>query len=134
MSRCVYCGIEKNGQPPYLPCPNCGNEETPVYSEPTEPFPYRRKPAKPRRRRENKHKDRLTIIGTVPTPTGSQPGPIVVRKPMHHHRCLLCSRAPLLPRQDICRGNDKCRCRGCEQSREADAPRYKTRIKELSRM
>ena len=131
---CVYCGKERDGYPI---CLNCGNEAecsaAPI-SEPAEPFPYRRKPDRPRRRRETKHKDQMIVLGVIPHPTGSRFGPIVTRKPKHHHRCPLCARAPLLPRRDICRGNDKCRCRGCEQAREAEAPRYKARIKELSRM
>ena len=87
-----------------------------------------------RRRRETKHKDKITLPGLIPTDAGSFTSSITVRKPLHHHKCRLCARRPNLKRGDICRGNAKCRCAGCEQVRETGAPPYNVRAGEMQRL
>ena len=89
---------------------------------------------RPRHRRETGHKDKITLPGLIPTATGSFAGSITVRKPLHHHKCRLCARRPNLRREDICLGNARCQCAGCEQIREAGAPPYTVRASELRRI
>ena len=89
---------------------------------------------RPRHRRETGHKDKITLPGLIPPAAGSLAGNITVRKPLHRRKCRLCARRPNLKRGNICRGNAKCRCAGCEQIREAGTPRYNVRAKEMRRL